>query len=116
MTAEFGAHAGRRTDDAGQDPVVVHVSGELDIQHADKLEGLLAAALASAEPSTAIIVDLSNSSFCDSSGLNVLIRAREAGLRTGHTLSLAAPNHQMLRLLDLTGTAPLFPVGPAVAG
>lgn len=116
MTTEFDVRSSRRPDGDAREPVVVHVSGEIDIQHAGELEGLLTVAFSSAEPSTAIIVDLSNSSFCDSSGLNALIRAREAGVRTGHALILAAPSHQMLRLLDLTGTAALFPVQPAGAG
>ncbi|MFE5560629.1 STAS domain-containing protein [Streptomyces sp. NPDC056544] len=116
MTTEFDERASRQADGDAQEPVVVPVSGEIDIQHAGELEGLLTAALSGAEPSAAIIVDLSNSSFCDSSGLNALIRAREAGLRTGHTLILAAPSHQMLRLLDLTGATALFPVQPTVTG
>ncbi|MFJ5833553.1 STAS domain-containing protein [Streptomyces sp. NPDC093089] len=115
MTSEFDARTSRVADSDAQAPVV-RVSGEIDIQHAGELEDLLAAALADAKSSSAIIVDLSNSSFCDSSGLNVLIRAREAALRSSCTLRLAAPSHQMLRLLDLTGTTGLFPVQPAVAG
>ncbi|MFD7027351.1 STAS domain-containing protein [Streptomyces sp. NPDC059917] len=116
MATEFDA---RTTGHAGGDaraPIVVRVAGEIDIQHAGELESLITAALADAGPATEIVVDLSNSSFCDSSGLNALLRAREAASRSGRVLSLAAPSHQMLRLLDLTGTAPLFPLRPAVVG
>ncbi|WP_159402132.1 STAS domain-containing protein [Streptomyces katrae] len=113
MTAEFDVRADRGADGGLRTPVVVHVSGEIDIRHAGELESRLTAALSQAEPAAAVIVDLSNSSFCDSSGLTALLRAREAALRAGHTLSLAAPSHQMLRLLDLTGTAELFPLEPA---
>ncbi|MEV5973403.1 STAS domain-containing protein [Streptomyces sp. NPDC051921] len=114
MTPEFGSPTHREADDDAHTSTVVHVSGEIDLHHAGELENLITTALSDAQPSTKIVVDLSNSSFCDSAGLNALIRAREAALRTGHTLSLAAPSHQMLRLLELTGTAALFPLQPAV--
>ncbi|MFE5538523.1 STAS domain-containing protein [Streptomyces sp. NPDC056519] len=89
---------------------VVHVVDELDLDHAGALDAALRAVLADAGGPTEIVIDLRNCSFCDSSGLNALIRAREAALRAGHTLSLAAPSHQMLRLLCLTDSAALFPV------
>ncbi|GAA0318170.1 STAS domain-containing protein [Streptomyces polychromogenes] len=115
MSSEFDVRAGDRAGDGdGPAPVVVHVTGEIDIRHAGELESMVTAALSGARSATSVIVDLTNSSFCDSAGLSALIRAREAALRTGGTLSLAAPSHQMLRLLDLTGTAGLFPVRPAV--
>ncbi|MER6443883.1 STAS domain-containing protein [Streptomyces venezuelae] len=116
MATEFDVHTSLPADDTALVPVVVHITGEIDIHHAGELENLIMAALADPKSSTEIIVDLSNSSFCDSSGLNALLRAREAARRSGRSLSLAAPSHQMLRLLDLTGTAVLFPVRSAVAG
>lgn len=115
MATGFEARTNRRADGDPHTPTVVHVTGEIDIQHAGELEILITKALSDATLSTEIIVDLTNSSFCDSSGLNALIRAREAALRTGRTFSLAAPSHQMLRLLDLTGTARLFQLWPPVA-
>ncbi|MFI8106144.1 STAS domain-containing protein [Streptomyces sp. NPDC086023] len=98
----------------GRRRFVIRVTGELDINHAGDLRDALHTLVAGAEPPADIVVDLSNSSFCDSSGLNALLDGRLAALERGHTVSLAAPSHQMLRLLDLTGTTDLFPVGPAV--
>ncbi|MFJ1869464.1 STAS domain-containing protein [Streptomyces sp. NPDC088097] len=58
--------------------------------------------------STVITVDVSELAFCDSSGLNILLRARLTALTHGHTLHLKAPTPQLLRLLDRTGTSTLF--------
>ncbi|MFD0271888.1 STAS domain-containing protein [Streptomyces sp. NPDC127106] len=114
MPAEYDARTNRPIGGDARKPTVVHVTGEIDMEHAGELRDVLMTALDGAKASSEIIVDLSNSSFCDSSGLNALLRVREAALRTGHTLSLAAPSHQMLRLLDLTGSADLFPVRPGI--
>ncbi|MBT2545252.1 STAS domain-containing protein [Streptomyces sp. ISL-44] len=49
-------------------------------------------------------------SFCDSSGLNVLITARHTTQKHGRHISLRGPRPQLLRLLELTGTDALFPI------
>ncbi|MFD9304811.1 STAS domain-containing protein [Streptomyces sp. NPDC060048] len=100
-------------DDMSQ-PCVVHVRGDMDVDHADELRSALLLAIDSAPARAAITVDLRNSSFCDSSGLNALLTARRRALESGHVLGLAAPSHQMLRLLELSDTADLFPLGPAL--
>ncbi|MFB7863032.1 STAS domain-containing protein [Streptomyces sp. NPDC056069] len=61
-----------------------------------------------------IILDLQNSSFCDSTGLNELINGRQRALESGHPVSLAAPSHQMVRLLEITQAIGLFGLRPAV--
>lgn len=113
MTRELDVRASCGADGAAKAPVVVRVAGEIDIHHASDFAGRFSSALSAAKPTVPMVVDLSNSSFCDSSGLNALMRARTAALLSGHPFSLAAPSHQMLRLLDLTGTTELFPVQPA---
>ncbi|THA86651.1 STAS domain-containing protein [Streptomyces sp. A0592] len=97
-------------------PHVVRVSGEMDLDHAGALRETLAAALARAPEGAEIIVDLRNSSFCDSAGLNTLLDARRQAVRTGHVLRLAAPSHQLLRLLELTGSGGSFPLDATVPG
>ncbi|MFB7171748.1 STAS domain-containing protein [Streptomyces sp. NPDC056254] len=99
-----------------QDRYVVEVSGDMDLDHAAELRETLAAALSQAPPGAEIIVDLRNSSFCDSTGLNTLLDAQRQGARTGHVLHLAAPSHQLLRLLELTGSGGAFPLDASVPG
>ncbi|MEU6314337.1 STAS domain-containing protein [Streptomyces sp. NPDC047014] len=97
-------------------PYVVRVTGDMDVEHVAELRAALAAALDEAPDGAEITVDLRNSSFCDSAGLNALLEARRRGEESGHVIRLAAPSHQLLRLLDYTGTTGRFPLDPAVPG
>ncbi|MCB8901045.1 MULTISPECIES: STAS domain-containing protein [unclassified Streptomyces] len=96
-------------------PHVVWVRGDMDLDHAEELRASLMAAVAEAPRGADIIVDLQNSSFCDSSGLNALLAARQEAAESGHHLRLAVPSHQMVRLLESTGAMGLFVLGPAVS-
>ncbi|MEU8778098.1 STAS domain-containing protein [Streptomyces sp. NPDC048606] len=103
------------TQPHGPGPYVVRVSGDMDLEHAEDLRTALAAALARAPARSEIVVDLRNSSFCDSTGLNVLLEARQQALNLGRRLVLAAPGHQMIRMLEITSTAGLLACVPALA-
>ncbi|MBT2470039.1 anti-sigma factor antagonist [Streptomyces sp. ISL-66] len=104
--AEGPAHSAPET-------VVIRLSGEMDITRVSEVRAALLHAVTRADGPLDIVVDLSGLTFCDSSGLNVLLRARLEAVESGHTLRLAAPNPQMVRLLELTGALGLFPVDPA---
>ncbi|MFF8839284.1 STAS domain-containing protein [Streptomyces sp. NPDC015130] len=93
---------------------VVRVSGELDMHHTERLRSTLRRAITEAPSGAEVTVDLTYSSFCDSSGLNVLLAARQWAADTGRTLRLGAPSHQMLRLMEITDTIGLFPMGPVL--
>ncbi|WP_445194834.1 STAS domain-containing protein [Streptomyces sp. CB02009] len=58
-------------------------------------------------------LDLSSVSFIDSSGLHTLLHLRRDIGNDGGTLELCGVTGQALRLLDITGTRPLFTVRPA---
>ncbi|MFD3762715.1 STAS domain-containing protein [Streptomyces sp. NPDC058622] len=62
-----------------------------------------------------ITVDVSGLGFCDSAGLNVLLRAQLTALSHGRTLRLHGPNPQLLKLLKRTGALALFDLGPPPA-
>ncbi|WP_051807394.1 STAS domain-containing protein [Streptomyces sp. NRRL F-2664] len=98
------------------DPYVVPVRGDMDLDHAGALRETLAAALSWAARGAEVVVDLRNSSFCDSTGLNILLDARRTAALTGHVLRLAAPSHQLLRLLDTTDSSRSFPLDASVPG
>ncbi|MFH7599956.1 STAS domain-containing protein [Streptomyces racemochromogenes] len=95
------------------EPHAVHVSGEMDLGHAEQLRAMLKAALDEAPDGADIVVDLRDSSFCDSSGLNVLLATQQRARAARHRLVLAAPSHQMVRVLELTGSTGLFTLVPA---
>ncbi|MFD3550318.1 STAS domain-containing protein [Streptomyces sp. NPDC058655] len=111
----MGAHAAAGAEpeiEIGAEAIVVRPSGELDVDQAPALRTALLSALAHAGGPTEVVVDLSGVEFCDSSGLNVLIRARLVAEESGRGIRLAAPNAQMARLLDVTGVGTTFVVDP----
>ncbi|MFJ1869542.1 STAS domain-containing protein [Streptomyces sp. NPDC088097] len=90
--------------------VVVRATGEIDFDTAASLERALAEALTHASPARPVVIDCSRVTFCDSSALNALLRARHAAQPTGTVIRIAAPNRQLQQLLEMTGTLSLFPV------
>ncbi|MFD9358363.1 STAS domain-containing protein [Streptomyces sp. NPDC060031] len=90
--------------------VAVRPTGELDIETAPSLQLALTEALSHASPAKPLVVDCTRLAFCDSSALNALLGARRAAEEIGTVVRLAAANSQLLRLLEMTGTLPLFPM------
>ncbi|MFE7531404.1 STAS domain-containing protein [Kitasatospora sp. NPDC057542] len=81
---------------------IVTVVGELDRDTADELRA------APAHPPSAgdierIVVDLAGLRFCDSTGLNVLLRARLDAQAAGLGLEPAGPGPSVARLFAITG-------------
>lgn len=92
--------------------VTLRPVGEIDIDTAPTLRIALSRALTHASPARPVVVDCSRLTFCDSSGLNALLTARLTAQETSTVVRLTAPNDQLMRLLEMTGTLPLFPIGP----
>ncbi|MFF2121262.1 STAS domain-containing protein [Kitasatospora sp. NPDC058184] len=61
-----------------------------------------------------LAVDLAGVELFTCTGLNLLLAARRRALDIGIPLVLVAPSGRTLRVLELTGTAALFPVHPTV--
>lgn len=81
--------------------VVARVSGEIDMDDATDLREELTAAL-TASPS-GLDVDLTAVTFCDSSGLHVLLDLNRLALDAGKSLVLTSLSRPVARLLSLTG-------------
>jgi anti-sigma B factor antagonist len=96
---------------AGDGNVVVVLRGELDVAEAATVAASLAVVAASG---CTVIVDLEGLEFIDSSGLAALVRARQHARRAGFDLLLAAPQAQVLRMLDLTRLIDVFAVHACV--
>ncbi|MEW2555450.1 STAS domain-containing protein [Streptomyces zhihengii] len=91
---------------------VLAARGELDLQTAPLLyrRGLDAVGTG-----TALVLDLGEVHFCDSSGFNALLRLyRRAVLDGGGAFALVSPPEQVRRLLALTGGEASIPVHPSV--
>lgn len=96
--------------ETGEQGVVVHVSGEIDITAAPQLDEALQAALTDGGGADEVVIDLSGLTFCDSSGLNALLQARLTAEEHDRRLRLHAPTAQVVRLLEMTGTDQLFAI------
>ncbi|MDJ0386208.1 STAS domain-containing protein [Streptomyces sp. G-G2] len=90
----------------GGGATVVVLTGEIDYDRAPDVRDALLSALGS---SPCVVLDLSGVTFCDCSGLNVLLRARlAAGVGRDRRLRVRGMSDQVARLLELTGTLPFF--------
>jgi anti-sigma B factor antagonist len=77
------------------------VRGELDMNTAPDLEQRLDDALGNAGGS--IMLDLSDCEFIDSTGIALIVRSWRQLSDGGYTLVLCCDNHQVRRLLEITG-------------
>ncbi|MFJ8436708.1 STAS domain-containing protein [Kitasatospora sp. NPDC094019] len=111
-----------RADDPGElridvrrtGPVrIVSVEGELDRDSAHGLRTALAGL--SEDGVTRILVDLTGLGFCDSTGLNVLLRARQDAEPAGVALELAGLRPAVVRLFAVTGADTVLRIHPSVA-
>ena len=83
------------------------VRGELDLNTAPELEAPLGEALAEGN-GVGVLVDLSECEFIDSTGIAVIVRAwqqldRDGGGEGNGRLVICCNNHQVQRLLKITG-------------
>jgi anti-sigma B factor antagonist len=76
------------------------VRGELDLATAPVVEGELHRA---EEEHHVVAIDLRQVNFIDSSGLHMLIKARDRASRSGRRLVVLQGSAQVRRLLALTG-------------
>ncbi|MFG3349877.1 STAS domain-containing protein [Streptomyces sp. NPDC048018] len=92
----------------GQRPgtVVLAVTGELDHDTAAPLRE----ALEEQDDGERVVVDCSGLRFCDSTGLNVLLRARLRMLDGGGRLDLAGLRPPVDRMFEITGARTVFQV------
>ena len=87
--------------DSGQGHRVVTVRGELDLATADRLWAELEPLLT---PQTVIVLDGTEITFLDSSGLRVLLQAGNRAGAGGAAFRLVAPQPAVQRVLELAGT------------
>ncbi|MFI5531819.1 STAS domain-containing protein [Kitasatospora sp. NPDC051853] len=92
--------------------VLCRLAGDLDIESLLPARRALDQALADAP--ALLVVDLERIRFCDSSGLNLLLKTRAAALAAGTALRLAAASTAVLRLLEITGAQAVFDLHPTV--
>jgi anti-anti-sigma factor len=88
-----------REDNDGD--AVLTLEGELDLSSAPALSRELDAL--EAAHTNRILIDLTDLTFMDSSGLTMVIKANQSAKRNGHHLSFRNASPQVRQLFELTG-------------
>jgi stage II sporulation protein AA (anti-sigma F factor antagonist) len=91
---------------ATDDQVVVVVAGEVDLLTLDAVSSALTEAQASRRD---LVVDLSATTFMDSSGLHAVLDAFRAQRDAGRSFSLRAPSGAVVRVLEMAGLEHVLP-------
>jgi anti-sigma B factor antagonist len=86
------------------------ISGELDLATAPRLEQEVNTAVA--EGAKVVVVDLTNLSFIDSTGLRVFLRLNEQAAAAGWRLTMVRPSEQVKTILRVTGAQGELPIQP----
>ncbi|CAM5637509.1 STAS domain-containing protein [Streptomyces atroolivaceus] len=89
---------------------VLAAAGEIDVDSAPALRTRALELIRQGSPH--LVLDLASVEFCDSSGLNAMISLLRFAKDRYGSLSLAAPQPHLTRLLDVTGVGALIPVLP----
>jgi anti-sigma B factor antagonist len=92
---------------------VVTLPVEIDVTNADAVGEELLAVL---NRNTALLVaDMTNTNFCDSSGVSALVRVFRRAASSGQAMRLAVSTPAVQRVLSISGVDRLVNVYPSVA-
>jgi len=100
-------------DLAGAQPVV-RLSGEVDMATSAAVKSSLADLAEGGH--LAVVVDLSEVTFIDSSGLHVLLDAQRRLSKSGGKVVLRKPAPAVDRILQISGLCDVFPMEEGTAG
>jgi len=92
----------------GSDRYVITVSGEVDLATSPDLDDAIIAALDSGAGS--LVVDLTDVSFMDSSGLGVIVRGLKRCREADKDLDLVITNERVLKVFGITGLDQVIPI------
>jgi anti-sigma B factor antagonist len=90
--------------------VCLAVAGEVDLDSAGVLRVAIDEALAG-DADTALVVDLDQVTFLDSTGISVLVAGRHAAAERGRALQVVNPRGMVRRVLEVTGVLPSLTAG-----
>jgi len=87
---------------------VVEVAGEVDVYTTPELRAAVAEVQEKAQRPHLVVL-LGELTFCDSSGLGVLVGAHKRAVMAGGRVALVGTRENLLRILRVTGLAKLLP-------
>jgi anti-sigma B factor antagonist len=82
--------------------VTVTVAGELDIATGGSLVDQVAGVIVDGTPGE-LVLDVTELRFCDSAGINALVRLRKVADEHGWGFAVVNPQSPVRRILELTG-------------
>ena len=91
---------------------VVRMPAEVDATIADDMREALLSVLNLG--ATAVVIDMTRTSFCDSAGVSALLRAQRRACAGDARLRVATRSSALLRLFDLIGVTAMIDVHPDV--
>jgi anti-sigma B factor antagonist len=94
--------------------VVIEVGGEVDMLTSPQLRAAVLEQLAEGAAVRLVVLALDDVVFLGTSGLAVLIEARDSAHGAGIELRLACTARRVLRPLAIAGLVPLFDIHPTV--
>jgi anti-sigma B factor antagonist len=92
---------------------VVTLPVEIDIANADQVRDDLLSILN--RGAATLIVDMGGTTFCDSAGVNALVRAHKRAAANRSDMRLVVGTPAVQRVLDITGVGHLMDIYPSVA-
>jgi anti-sigma B factor antagonist len=93
---------------SGTELVVVTLPAEIDMANADCVSEQIAAAFAVGPK--AVIADMTVTTFCDSTGIRVLVLAHKRAAADGAELRLLRPCRRVLRIMEVLGVDAVLPI------
>jgi len=94
------------------DVPVVTAPEEIDVTNAARLRSVLLET--SASGNATLVVDMSQTRFCDSAGLNVLVRAHQRAEAQGGEVRLVISTADVRRIFTVTGIDRVIPSFPSL--
>jgi anti-sigma B factor antagonist len=93
-------------------PAVVTLPAQIDTTNADAVNAQLSAALGPGV--TAVVADMTHTTFCDSSGARSLVLARNAAAARHAELLVVVQTARVLRILQVLGLNRVLSIYPSV--
>jgi anti-sigma B factor antagonist len=93
--------------------VVIALPAEIDMASAGRAGQQLGSAFTPGV--STVIADLTATTFCDSSGISMLVRAHKQAAANNTQLRLVVPSAAVLRALTLVGMDDLLPIYPSLS-
>jgi anti-sigma B factor antagonist len=93
--------------------VVIALPAEIDMANADRVGQQLGSACTPGIRT--VIADMTATTFCDSSGISMLVRTHKQAAANKTQLRLVVPSTTVLRALTLVGLDDLLPIYPSLS-